>query len=153
MSLFIEESLRKPVIDMAIKYRPRFKPNGPGRAYYSFAKGMAPPCVQAIKSMVEEFYGVQDAPQEPMFKDLIGFITEGGAVHEHSYPNVGDLVHTRFNVLLSKPESGGEPVISGKIIQVEEGDTWRCNAGLEKHSCTKVVGSKPRIVLSFGYLL
>lgn len=74
-------------------------------------------------------------------------------MHEHRDHNHRGLIHTRFNVLVSKPEAGGEPINNGRMIDVNEGEVWRCNAGLDLHSCTKVVGNKPRIVLSFGYLL
>lgn len=152
--MIIEHSLLDAVVSWAKENRPSFRPNGYGRAYFSFNKDQLPSFIQDVKEKVEEHYGIsKDAKQEPIYKDFIGFITHGGQVHEHSDPNHDGLIHTRFNVLVSKPKSGGEPVIGGKIVDVKEGETWRCNAGLEMHSSNKVMGDKPRIVLSFGYLL
>lgn len=75
----------------------------------------------------------------------------------HKDPNNGpdDTIHTRFNVLISKPEEGGFPIMKmadkETVIEVEENEPWVCLAGLHKHSTTKIKGDKPRIMLSFGY--
>tara|TARA_R110000737_G_scaffold210799_1_gene228395 strand:+ start:157 stop:711 length:555 start_codon:yes stop_codon:yes gene_type:complete len=62
---------------------------------------------------------------------------------------------TRLNVLLSKPEQGGEPIIkkidSKLVIPVEKNEPWICVAGKYKHSTVKTKGKTPRILLSFGY--
>lgn len=66
-----------------------------------------------------------------------------------------NIYTTRFNVLLSKPEKGGEPIIKKggeKItIPVQENEPWLCIAGKYEHSTVKTKGSTPRILLSFGY--
>ena len=66
-----------------------------------------------------------------------------------------DTIHTRFNVMINKPEEGGFPIIriNGKdtIIETQENETWICAAGLYEHSTTEIKGDKPRIMLSFGY--
>lgn len=106
-----------------------------------------------VKNQIVSAFNLEGKQQEPMYKDFCGFITEGGFVHKHRDPNIGQLTHTRFNVLVSKPLAGGVAVIDGKEINVEEGDVWRCDAGLYEHWTTPVIGAKPRIVLSFGFLL
>ena len=68
--------------------------------------------------------------------------------------NQGDLKHTRFNVILSKPVGGGgSPIHGAEILEVAEGGTWRCDAGSKTHASTVVIGNKPRIIMSFGFLL
>jgi len=143
----------QPIIDWAIANKPRFKPNGFGRQYGDLATLNAPAIVWDIKSKIIAANGLQDCQQEPIFKDYCGFITAGGAIHKHQDPNQNGKIHTRFNVMVSKPISGGVPVIDEKEVYVEEGDIWRCDAGLLEHWCTPVVGNKPRIVLSFGFLV
>jgi len=32
-------------------------------------------------------------------------------------------------------------------------EVWRCDASQVRHWCTPVVGQKPRIVLSFGFMI
>lgn len=142
-----------PIINWAIANKRLFKPNGFGRQYGDLALLNAPAIVWDIKNKIINHYNLQGCQQEPIFKDYCGFITEGGAIHKHRDPNKGDKIHTRFNVMVSKPISGGIPLISGQEIHVEEGDVWRCDAGLYEHWCTPVIGDRPRIVLSFGFLV
>lgn len=131
----------------------KFIPNGFGRQYGILERFVTPTEIWDIKNKIIELYGLQSKKQEPLFKDYLGYITEGGAIHKHKDPNQGSLIHTRFNVLVSKPMEGGEPIQEGEVIKVAEGEVWQCNAGLVEHWCTPVIGSKPRIVLSFGFLL
>ena len=130
-----------------------FIKNGYGRQFGVLEKFNPPTEVWDIKNKIIDLYGLQSAKQEPLFKDYCGYITNGGAIHKHTDPNDGHLIHTRFNVLISKPIEGGEPIQNDKIISVNEGDVWRCDAGKVLHWCNEVKGDKPRIVLSFGFLI
>jgi hypothetical protein len=130
-----------------------FRPNGFGRQYGILQNINTPKEVWEIKEKVVDFFKLHDAKQEPIFKDYCGYIKEGGAIHKHTDINEGSLIHTRFNVMISKPIEGGEPVQNNIVLSVNEGDVWRCDAGKVLHWCTPVIGNKPRIVLSFGFLL
>lgn len=130
-----------------------FTANGIGRQFGVFSNLGYPSAALSLREKIIKTFSLEGTCQEPLFKDYCGYITEGGAIHPHSDPNVGKLIHTRFNVMISKPVGGGTPIQDGKEIQVEEGDVWRCDAGLVKHWCSPVVGDKPRIVCSFGFLL
>lgn len=108
---------------------------------------------------------------EPNYGYLICHSQKGHQVHEHSdanfnvegpdkslnedlpYDYLDDVVHVRFNVLISKPTVGGNPVISDVEYDVKENEVWRCIAGIDKHYTTRVAGDKPRILLSFGYFI
>ena len=131
----------------------RNNPCGPHRKFNTFDVNSCPQEVLAIKDIIVNQFELHDAQQEPIFKDFCGFITEGGYVHKHKDPNQGQLIHTRFNVMVSKPVEGGVAVIDGQEVSVEEGEVWRCDAGICEHWTTPVIGSKPRIILSFGFLL
>lgn len=140
--------------EWALKNYTLFRPNGYGRQYGILAEfDDAPDEVWVIKRNIVDEYDLHNAIQEPIFKDFCGFITDGGQVHEHKDPNQGGLIHTRFNIMISKPEIGGNPVIDGIEVNVKEGEMWICQAGLYKHYCTEVKGNKPRIILSFGFLI
>ena len=142
-----------PIADWANKNYKLFSQNGFERQY-GILQNLNPPSeVWLIKKQIIDRYNLIHAKQEPCFKDYCGYITKGGAIHPHTDKNEGNLIHTRFNVMVSKPFEGGEPIQNGVVIDVEEGDIWRCDAGLVKHWCNQVVGDKPRIVLSFGFLL
>lgn len=149
----IDSNLLEPVKTWANENNNVFSSNGYSRRFGILQEVNPPTEVWEIKKIIVEMFNLSKAQQEPLFKDYCGYITEGGAIHQHSDPNKDGLIHTRFNVLISKPVAGGIPVQNGKEIVVEEGDVWRCDAGIVKHWCTEVVGNKPRIVLSFGFLL
>tara|TARA_B110000438_G_scaffold48510_1_gene48890 strand:+ start:6600 stop:7208 length:609 start_codon:yes stop_codon:yes gene_type:complete len=108
---------------------------------------------------------------EPNYGYLICHSQKGHQVHEHSdanfnvegpdellnedlpYDYLGDVIHTRFNVLISKPLKGGNPVINKIEYKVKENEVWRCLAGIHDHYTTKVEKDKPRVLLSFGYFI
>jgi hypothetical protein len=87
---------------------------------------------------------------EPMFKNLTGnHFQDGAFVHPHTDPAPDGFVHTRCNLMLKKPKQGGNPVIDGEEIDVEEGDLWLCLASMEFHSSTPIKGGE-RLIFSFG---
>lgn len=148
-----DAELLQPVVLWARKNRQAFRPNGFARQYGLLDEFSPPKEVWEIKRQIVEANNIQDAEQEPIFRDLCGFITEGGAVHPHVDCGDKGKQHVRFNVMVSKPQGGGNPVQNGVEILVQEGAVWRCDASLVMHSSMPVIGSKPRIVLSYGFLL
>lgn len=149
----INAALLQPIAVWAQESYKGFRPNGFGRQYGLLTEVQPPVEAWEIKRQIVEMYNLGNAEQEPMFKDLCGFITAGGAIHPHQDVDDNGKQHVRFNVMVSKPESGGMPVQDCVEMPVEEGDVWRCDASRVKHWCTPVVGTKPRIVLSFGFLI
>ena len=87
------------------------------------------------------------------FGALISYSEAGHKVQPHTDPNPPRRIHTRFNVLLTKPEKGGEAVIDDKIISTEVNQVWVCAAGKYTHSSVMIEGDSPRILLSFGTYL
>jgi len=150
----ITEAEQTEIILWANQHYPSFEKNGTGRQF-QILNGCAnvPSCVWDIKQRIVEREGIHDAPQEPMFKDYIGYITDGGQIHPHLDRNRDGRIHTRFNVFVQLPEKGGMPIYGEKTIQVCERHYIRCNSGIDKHYCELVEGKKARIVLSFGFLL
>lgn len=147
------ERLLEPVKEWANVRQKSFMPNGYGRQFLILSRDNCPSVIWDIKEQVVAQYKLHNEAQEPVYKDFCGYITEGGQVHKHRDNNQKGLIHTRFNVLVQKPQSGGIPVINDVELEVAEGDIWVCRAGLDYHSSTQVIGNKARIVLSFGFLL
>jgi hypothetical protein len=54
--------------------------------------------------------------------------------------------------MLKKPLKGGNPVLDGEEIQVDQNDLWLCLASLEKHRTTPIEGGE-RLIFSFGALV
>ena len=148
------EAEQAELIQWANQNYPTFIKNGKGRQFKCL-NGLVgvPPCVWDIKRRIVEKEGLHDAPQEPLFKDYMGYILPGGQIHPHTDPNRDGLIHTRFNVVVQLPERGGLPIYGGKTIHVSERQYVRCNSGIDQHLCELVEGSKARIVISFGFLL
>jgi hypothetical protein len=55
-----------------------------------------PKIVWEIRKIIIEKEDLWDAKQDPLFKDTIGCMLDGGELHKHTDPNVGDLIHTRI---------------------------------------------------------
>ena len=98
-------------------------------------------------------FGLKPVEVEPIFKNLTGNHYQDGAfVHPHTDPAPDGFVHTRCNLMLKKPKEGGNPVLDGEELVVEEGDLWLCIASMELHSSTPIKGGE-RLVFSFGGLV
>jgi hypothetical protein len=90
---------------------------------------------------------------EPIFKNFIGnHFKDDAFVHSHIDSAPDGFVHARCNLMLKKPTKGGNPILDGEEINVEQNDLWLCLASLEKHSSTPIEGGE-RLVFSFGGLV
>lgn len=87
------------------------------------------------------------------FGALISYSEAGHKVQPHKDPNPPRRIHTRFNVLISKSEKGGEAIIDEQVISTEVNEVWVCAAGKYTHSSVTVEGDTPRILLSYGTYL
>lgn len=111
-----------------------------------------PEVYKNVKNRIIELENLKDNGA-PAYGDFISFNFEGANIQPHSDPNRGKLIHTRYNLLLSVPDSGGEPIYGNELIPIQEKMIWRCQAGVYIHSSRPVVGSKPRLNISFGFLV
>ena len=109
--------------------------------------------VQKLKDKIIKLENITDWREEPLFSDYIGINTEGGNIHLHTDPNVNNYIHTRYNIILSWPVKGGESIYGKYVNVLKENLVWKCVAGKVKHASKPVVGKKPRITLSLGFLI
>ena len=112
-----------------------------------------PKVIWDIKQRVVEKEKLYGEKQEPLFRDVIGYMFDGAQLHEHSDPNVGNLIHTRFNVYVQLPEVGGHPIYDKKTLRLKERTYICCKAGIDKHYAEKCEGKRERVILSYGFLL
>ena len=90
---------------------------------------------------------------EPLFGNFIGnHYLDGAHTHEHTDPAPRGFEHVRCNVMLKKPQSGGNPVIDGEEFEVFEKSLWLCVASKEQHASTPIKGGE-RLIFSFGGLV
>ena len=89
--------------------------------------------------------------------DLPNRNREGPDTSKHDNTNmpyfVTDKLHCRFNILIQSPEGGGNPIIDGVEIDIEENEPWMVQAGLYYHGSSVVEGDKIRILCSFGHYI
>jgi hypothetical protein len=98
-------------------------------------------------------FGFTDIEPEPMFGVFIGNNYEDGAfVHQHTDPAPEGYAHVRCNWMVKKPPVGGDPILDGEVVSVEESDLWLCIASMERHGTTPISGGE-RLVYSFGALI
>ena len=98
-------------------------------------------------------FGLKPTKVEPIFKNLTGnHFQDEAFVQPHIDLAPDGFVHTRCNLMLKKPKQGGNPVLDGEEINVEEGDLWLCLASMELHSSTPIKGGE-RLIFSFGGLV
>ncbi|HEY1613086.1 MAG TPA: hypothetical protein VGF97_05245 [Rhizomicrobium sp.] len=129
--------------------------NGKHRYYKSYDESDAevPELFWQVRRRAVSAFAVENYEDEPGFKCFLGCNLEGGTVHRHTDPSPPDKHHVRMNLMISKPLSGGDPVIDGKKFEVAEGDLWCFFPTVMPHESTPVVGKRKRIVISIGILV
>jgi hypothetical protein len=89
---------------------------------------------------------------ETEFGNLISYSEEGHIVHWHKDKNeIEGYKHIRLNVMISRPNEGGDPIINGELYEMQENQLWVCKAGDFYHHTTEVKGKKPRVMISLGH--
>jgi hypothetical protein len=150
---FISIEEQTVLLKFANSVRNLLQNNGFGRFYQDHIeqKYSLPQEYKDIKQRIINTEKLKDFILDPVFGDFISFNETDGAIHKHKDNNEKGFIHTRYNLLLSIPDSGGNPIYDEEVINVEERMLWRCEAGLYNHASLPVIGSKPRINISFGF--
>jgi len=112
-----------------------------------------PNTIWNIRNRIIEKENLYNTPQEPIMRDQIGYMKDGGYLHLHVDENSNGLIHTRFNVYVQIPYEGGLPIYSNHKIDIKEREYTICKSGLDFHYTDVVKGERERIILSFGFLL
>jgi hypothetical protein len=114
-----------------------------------------PQCIWDIKQIIIDKENLSNYKQEPILRDSVGYMINGGTLHKHTDPNPinTNLIHIRFNVYVQLPYEGGIPIYNNKLCSLKERTYICCRSGLDEHYTNKVVGDRERIVLSFGFLI
>lgn len=100
---------------------------------------------------VERFQKFKDPEKSRTFLSVYGKSSECSI---HSDPTQDpNFVHVRYNLMLSKPDKGGETVYDRNFLDIEERVLWRCVAEYSRHGTDVVQSNKPRTIISMGFLL
>jgi hypothetical protein len=88
--------------------------------------------------------------------DWFGITDEDAFVEPHtdlsSEPFL-DYNIRRYNLIISMPNEGGQPIYDGDVLDVSERGLWMCEASLVKHASIPNVGTKMRLNISYGFFV
>lgn len=87
------------------------------------------------------------------FCHILTCILPGGQLDYHTDDTWKGLYQCRFNLCLLQPQKGGETFYDGHPIPVKERWYHVCRSSLDPHWVEVNEDSKPRIVISFCYLM
>jgi len=149
------EAERREVLDWACGIFFTMKYLGNRRLEYTLSaldQGI-PASLWRIRKRLVEVERMEGFVQEPVFKDILYIIMPNGFIHRHRDPNMGEYIHTRFNVFLQVPIEGSKTYYGGELVDAEEGHYTMCRSGLDQHWSDPIKGSVPRVTLSFGFLV
>lgn len=109
--------------------------------------------LENIKKRIIKKENINGWIKEPLLGDYISQITNGGYIQRHTDPTILGFSHVRYNLFLSLPVVGGRPIYDDKIIDISENEYLKCESSSYFHGCENVYGEKPRIVISYGFLI
>lgn len=114
--------------------------------------------IKQIDKQIKHMFNLpEDLPGEEMAGLLLSVSRGSHKVHVHTDPVPNELLHhVRFNIMLRKPEAGGNPIMDGVEYDIPEFHTWVCEASNVEHATSLIPKSNieyPRILLSAGYCL
>jgi hypothetical protein len=154
---FITEQERDALFQWSERQRQggHLKNNGKSRFYNQ---------TRNLKEIPAEFFAIRDRivreievdgeiVDEPHISSYISTIGSEGKVHLHRDATRRGCNHLRFNLMVSKPEGGGRPIISNTPVDVSERDMWYFFANKHKHTSEMVIGNKRRVICSYGFLV
>ena len=112
-----------------------------------------PMVVWRIKKRLIEKEKLQRFVQEPTLKDYFWAIMPGGKINPHLDPNLKHFIHVRFNVFIQLPINDSGTYYGKQAIDSKEGHYTLCRSGIDRHWINPIKGNRPRLTLSFGYLI
>jgi hypothetical protein len=156
---FISDEEQIILKEWALANEHRFAPNGAG-PFRRFSRldrlGALPDLFNILKQRVIDTEDIKEFIEAPQNADWMGVQWETAFVEPHmDYNGENPNYYTRrYNILVSFPEAGGYPIYDNIVLsEIKEKTMWRCDAGLVLHSSVPNKGQKPRINLSYGFLM
>lgn len=154
MIITVEE--QKFLLDWIFRNEHKFIYNSAGkyRKYFPLKESEDFPILfSEIKERILEKENIFNWETDSFFGDIIMFNEPNGFIHEYINPSIEGKEHIRFDLFLSKPIHGGDPICDGELISFEERMYLKYNANRNYHASLPVIGNKPRISVSYGILI
>jgi hypothetical protein len=115
------------------------------------------PLVVDIRNRIIELENLHDPIiHDAYLGDWFGITDEDAFVEPHT-----DLLQEpyldynvrRYNVIVSMPHEGGQPIYGGDVLDVGERGMWMCEASLVKHASVPNIGSRMRLNISYEFFV
>lgn len=94
---------------------------GPNRNFCPLSKLGHSEIVNKFRAFLYSYINEENLRIDPNYGEFMSVITDKGFVHNHK-DQYSDLKHFRGNLMLSRPNIGGQPIIDGKLLDINEGD-------------------------------
>ena len=111
----------------------------------------------SVRARVVERLGLDGLEEDHYKGSLLSYIEPGAGIHQHRDARLkigtAELPLLRCNVLFTRPEGGGMPVIESNDVDVPDRGMWAFYPTEAVHSATPVRGARFRGVVSFGFLV
>lgn len=106
-----------------------------------------------IRKRIKEHLQLKDIVKPPFIDGMVASYAEpGDTCYEHKDPRWYEFHHTlHCNVIVQKPDGGGNVVIEEKEYNMTKGDVICYYVSDLNHRVTEVVGNTPRLMWIFGF--
>jgi hypothetical protein len=133
-------------------------PRGPGRFRAKiWDTDHCTPFIHSIGSRVIDHFGLADCRVDPQLGWIISLLEPGASIHPHvdkyPYHEQSGTKHLRCNIMVSRDNDSGNPVLAGNIIDVPERTLWAFFPSEVVHYTQLIQTTKPRIAYQFGFMV
>jgi hypothetical protein len=106
-----------------------------------------------IRKRIKKYLQLEDAVAPPFIEGMVASYSEpGDTCFQHKDPEWHPNHHTlHCNVIVQKPNAGGNAVIENREYDVAQGDLLCYYVSDLSHGATKVIGDKHRLMWVFGF--
>lgn len=109
----------------ATEFAKQIKPASSGFIFTSRGRRFSRQDSHPLWKEVFSLFGLTPTQIEPTYKIFTGnHFLDGSYTPPHIDSTQPGYTHTRCNVMIKKPTAGGNPVIDGEEVEVQEGDIW-----------------------------
>lgn len=123
-----------------------------------FDYGTIPYIFMKVRERIIQLERLEDISKEErninlFYKNVISYMCNGSSLKTHKDQKYKGFSFVKYIVYIQLPEVGGLPIYNNILYKVRERTYLECEASKHFHSCQDVSGDKPRIVLTFGFLI
>lgn len=147
---------KKLIKNQSIQKIPVLPGGGSGLYHYLLSPNdtASIPLVWTIKQRLIEKEGLQGYNEtHPNIRDLLLIVEKGYSLPKHTDGNKNIYIRTRFNIFIQIPDKGSETYYDSSLVDTIEGSYVLCRSGIDEHYSNMNNDDKPRVSLSFGFLL